>query len=185
MPASIKLTRQERFPNLGDWMPLETGKTVIGRVDKVTERGLVVLLSDENTGIVHASASLSIETMMERFSSGTQVHVSIGVPDENGSYALTIEQKPPDAGVAEFDQEFAQMNHVLTNYSPHVRVTGSSPESPSIEERIEAWIVKAEKGLVRLRRNRGKRLNEEFYNNKDRNGGHRAKRNGHDRQGAV
>ena len=166
-------------------MPLETGETVIGTVAEVTERGLVVSLSDENIGIVHASASLSIETMMERFSSGAQVRVSIGVRDESGRYVLFMQQKPPDADVAEFDQEFAQMNHVLTNYSPHVRAPGSSPGGPSIEERMQAWIAKAEHGLARLRKNRGKRLSEEFYNNKEQNGGHRAKRDGHDRQGAL
>lgn len=147
-------------------MSLETGETVIGRIVKVTERGLVVSLSDENTGIVPACASLSIETMMERFSSGAQVRVLVGVQGENGSYALSIQQKPVDADVAEFDQEFARLNHVLTNCSSRTTTADSSPETPSIEEKIEEWIAKAERGLARLHKNRGKRLSEEFYNNK-------------------
>ena len=166
-------------------MPLEIGETVIGRVDKVTERGLVVLLSDENTGIVHASASLSIETMMEQFSSGAQVRVSLGVQEEDGSYSLSIEQEALDASIVQFDQEFAQMNHALTNYSPHARTTSSLPDGPSIEERIEEWILKAEKSLARLHKNRGKRLNEEFYNNNEQNGGHCAERDGCDPQGTL
>jgi len=148
-------------------MSLETGETVIGRVVEVTERGLVVSLSDENIGIVPACASLSIETMMERFSSGAQVRVLVGVQGENGSYALSIQQKPVDADVAEFDQEFARLNHQLTNYSSHtITPVHSSPEPPSIEERMKEWIAKAEKGLARLHKSRGKRLSEEFYNNK-------------------
>jgi len=147
-------------------MSFETGETVTGRIVEVTERGLVVALSDENIGIVPISASLSVETMMERFSSGVQVYVLVGVQGEDGNYALSIQQKPMDADVAEFDQEFARLNHELTNYSSHTTPTDSTVESPSIEEKIEEWIAKAEKGLARLHKNRGKRLSEEFYNNK-------------------
>ena len=148
-------------------MALETGKTVIGKIVKVSERGLVVSLADDSIGIVPVSASLSIETMMERFSSGGQVRVLIGAQDESGSYALSVEQQPVDPDGAEFDQEFTRLNHELTNYSsPHTTPHNSSPQGPSIEERIEEWIVKAEQGLARLRKNRGKRLSEEFYNSK-------------------
>ncbi len=147
-------------------MSFETGETVTGRIVEVTERGLVVALSDENIGIVPTSASLSVETMMERFSSGVQVYVLVGVQGEDGNYALSIQQKPMDADVAEFDQEFARLNHELTNYSSHTTPTDSTVESPSIEEKIEEWIAKAEKGLARLHKSRGKRLSEEFYNNK-------------------
>ena len=147
-------------------MSFEIGETVTGRIVKVTERGLVVSLSDENIGIVPTCASLSIETMMERFSSGAQVCVLVGVQGEDGNYALSIQQKPMDADVAEFDQEFARLNHELTNYSSHTTPTDSTVESPSIEEKIEEWIAKAEKGLARLHKSRGKRLSEEFYNNK-------------------
>ncbi len=149
-------------------MALETEKTVIGKIVKVSERGLVVSLSDDGIGIVPVSASLSVETMMERFSSGAQVRVLIGAQDESGSYTLSIEQKPMDADGAEFDQEFARLNHKLTNYSsPQTTPPDSSSEGPSIEERMEEWIAKAEQGLARLRKNRGKRLSEEFYNNKE------------------
>lgn len=147
-------------------MPLEDGETVIGRIVKVTEQGLVVSLSDEKTGIVPASTSLSIETMMEQFSSDMQVHVVVGVQNENGSYALSIQQKPVDAEVEQFDQEFTRLNHVLTTRSSLVTPKDSSPDGPSIEERIEEWIAKAERGLAHLHKNRGKRLSEEFYNNK-------------------
>ncbi len=148
-------------------MALETGKTVVGKILKVSEKGLVVSLSDDGIGIVPISASLSIETMMERFSSGAQVRVSIGTQDESGSYALSVEQQPVDVDGVEFDQEFARLNHKLTNYSsPHIAPPDSSSKGPSIEERMEEWIVKAEQGLARLRKNRGKRLSEEFYNNK-------------------
>ena len=147
-------------------MSLETGETVTGRIVKVTERGLVVSLSDENIGIVPTCASLSVETMMERFSSGAQVYVLVGVQGEDGNYALSIQQKPMDADVAEFDQEFARLNHELTNYSSRTTPTHSTVESPSIEEKIDEWIAKAEKGLARLHKSRGKRLSEEFYNNK-------------------
>lgn len=147
-------------------MPLEIGKTVTGKIVEVSERGLVVSLADEEIGIVHASASLSIETMMERFSSGAEVRVSVGVQEDDGWYALHIEKQPVDANTAEFEKEFARLNHELTNYSSHVTPRKPSVEPPSIEERMEEWIAKAEEGLARLRKNRGKRLSWEFYNNK-------------------
>jgi len=123
-----------------------------------------VSLADEEIGIVHASASLSLETMMERFSSGAEVRVSIGVQEEDGRYVLHIEKQPTDANTAKFDKEFARLNHELTTYSSHVTPRKSSVQPPSIEERIEEWIAKAEQGLARLRKNRGKRLSGEFYN---------------------
>ena len=147
-------------------MPLETGKTVIGRIVEVTERGLVVSLSDKDTGIVPASASLSLEAMMERISSGAEIRVLVGIQDENGSYALSIEQKVSDADALKFDREFAELNNVLTNHTSHSAAPPPSPSEPSIEERMEEWIARAEEGLARLRKNRGKRLSEEFYNNK-------------------
>jgi len=147
-------------------MSLEIGKTVVGRIVEVSEKGLVVSLTDEEIGIVHASALLSIDKMMERFASGTQVRVSIGVQQNDGSYELSIEQQSGDSNIGEFDKEFARLNHELTNYSSHSTPTRPTEEFPSIEERMEEWIAKAEHGLARLRKNRGKRLSEEFYNNK-------------------
>jgi predicted RNA-binding protein with RPS1 domain len=146
-------------------MPLEAGKTVIGRIVEVTERGLVVSLSDEDTGIVPASASLSLEAMMERFSSGAEIRVLVGIQDEDGAYALSIEQRVPDADALKFDQEFAKLNHVLTNHTSRSPARPAPSNEPSIEERMEDWIARAEEGLARLRKNRGKRLSEEFYNN--------------------
>lgn len=155
-------------------MSFEIGKTVTGKIVEITERGLVVSLSEEDMGLVPASASLSLEAMMERFSSGAQVEVLVGVQSEDGSYALSIEQRPMKADASKFDQEFAKLHEVLTNHTPSSAartntarrnaVHTSSKEGASIEERMEAWIAKAEKGLARLRKNRGKRLSEEFYN---------------------
>lgn len=147
-------------------MPLEIGKTVTGKTVKVTERGLVVSLADDHIGIVPVSASLSVETMIERFSPDTVVRVVIGVQNDDGNYVLAIERQPVDRNATEFEKEFTRLNHELTNYSSHPAPTRPTLESPSIEEKIEAWIAKAEKGLARLRKNRGKRLSEEFYNNK-------------------
>ena len=146
-------------------MSLEIGKTVIGRIVEVSEKGLIVSLTNKEMGVVHTSASLSIETMMERFSSGAEVHVLIGVQEDDGRYALSIEQHIVEPNTGQFDKEFARLNHELTNYSSHIVPAEPTAESPSIEERMEEWIAKAEEGLARLRKNRGKRLSEEFYNN--------------------
>ena len=155
-------------------MPFEIGKAVIGKIVEVTERGLVVSLSDQDRGLVPVSASLSLEAMMERFSSGAEVRVLIGARGDDGSYSLSIEEKQMGKAPSKFDQEFARLNEVLTNHTPSSAArngaTGgsaadaSSKEEASIEERMKEWIAKAEQGLARLRKNRGKRLSDEFYN---------------------
>ncbi|MCD6136700.1 hypothetical protein J7J63_08330 [Candidatus Bipolaricaulota bacterium] len=154
-------------------MPFEIGKTIIGKIVEVTERGLIVSLSDRDRGLVPASASLSLEAMMEQFSSGAQVRVLIAAKRDDGSYSLSIAERQMGKAPNKFDQEFARLNEVLTNHTPSSAArngaTGgsaarSSPkEEASIEERMKEWIAKAEQGLARLRKNRGKRLSDEFY----------------------
>lgn len=112
------------------------------------------------------SASLPLEAI-RCFRPGSQILVTIGMQDEQGSYILAVEQKvKQDTGAIKFDQEFKQLNYVLTNHTPHVKNKHDKREEPSIEEKMETWIGKAEKCLSQLRKNRGKRLSEQFYNNK-------------------
>jgi predicted RNA-binding protein with RPS1 domain len=146
-------------------MPLEAGKRVIGKILDVTDKGLVVSLSDEERGLVPVCASFSLEEM-RRFQLGGEIRVTVGLLDEQGSYVLAVEDRPADSSASKFDQEFNKLNYVLTNNTPRVKGNDVKVEMPSIEERMEAWISKAEKRLSRLRKNRGKRLSEEFYNNK-------------------
>lgn len=146
-------------------MPLEAGKRVIGKVLNVTDKGLLVSLSEEERGIVPVSDCLPLEAI-GRFQPGVQVRVTVVVQDEQGSYILAIEEKPLDNEISKFDKEFNELNYVLTNHTPHIKGRDVTTVESSIEEKMEAWIGKADEGLSKLRKNRGKRLSEEFYNNK-------------------
>jgi predicted RNA-binding protein with RPS1 domain len=146
-------------------MPLEAGKIVVGKVLDVTDKGLVVSLSEEDRGVVPVSEGLPVEAI-QCFQPGGQIRVRVVVADKLGSYILAIEEKPSDSRLSKFDQEFNELNYVLTNHTPHVKGQKVTVEQPSIEERMEAWISKAEEVLSKLRKNRAKRLSEEFYNNK-------------------
>ncbi len=146
-------------------MSLEAGKRIIGKVLDVTDKGLLVSLSEEERGIVPVSDCLPVEAIRS-FQPGRQVRVTVVVPDGQGSYILAIEENLIDSKVSKFDKEFNELNYVLTNHTPRIKEKDVSVDEPSIEERMEAWIGKAEESLNKLRKNRGKRLSEEFYNNK-------------------
>ncbi len=126
------------------------------------EQGVVVLLDNETTGLIPVSASLSLATMQERFSSGAEVCVYIAASRTEGEHAFSLSPAARDEAVAEFDREFDRLNHVLTNCSSRVETPRSPVEKTSVEEQIEEWIDEVEDGLGRLRKHRGKRLSEEF-----------------------
>lgn len=64
-----------------------------------------------------------------------------------------------------FDREVGRLHNALANHHPsHPSSSGRPVERVHLgEEQIRHWIGRVEKRLGRLRKNRAKRLNEEFY----------------------
>ena len=160
-------------------MQLEVGATLSGEVVKVSPDGVLVSLPEGQIGLVPVSDSLPLETMRAQFYSGTHVMVKIVAQGKDDRFTLSIlssqEEKPSDA----FDREFHRLNHVLTNRPSKITLAGTQRDR-LVEECIEDWIGQVEVGLSRIRKHRGKRLSEEFYD-RGMDGGLHAQRDAHHR----
>jgi predicted RNA-binding protein with RPS1 domain len=158
-------------------MPLEVGATLSGEIVKVSPDGVLVSLLEGQIGLVPVSDYLSLETMHAQLHPGTHVMVKVVGQGKGDRFTLSIlslqEEKSSDA----FDREFHRLNHVLTNRSSKVTLAGTQRDR-LVEERIEDWVGQVEVGLSRIRKHRGKRLSEEFYD-KEMDGGLHGKRAAH------
>jgi predicted RNA-binding protein with RPS1 domain len=146
-------------------MSLKVGAIVSGTIVEVTEEGIVVSLPEGGGGLIPSSASSSIERIKSEFCPGGTVLVSIVSQGEGGWAMLAFAPPREGDGAHVFDQEFHRLNHALTNCSSPQRPVPS--DEASVEEQIEEWTGQVKKGLSRLRKHRGRRLNEEFYSAKN------------------
>ncbi len=141
-------------------MPFEIGATVSGKVIEVNAQGLLVALPDGQTGLLPKGASLTLEAMQLRFIPGREMSFRVVAIAAGGPFTLGL---PIAEGEAEtpFDQEFHRLNHALTSRSVSPRDVRQ--DRPTVEQEMEAWVAQVSEGLARLRKHRGTRLNEEFY----------------------
>jgi len=146
-------------------MSFKVGAIVSGTIVEVTEEGIVVSLPDGGGGLIPPSLSLSVDRLKSEFCPGGTVLVSIVSQGEGGWATLAFATPQESDGTHAFDQEFHRLNHALTNCSSPQRPALS--DEPSVEEQIEEWTDQVKEGLSRLRKHRGRRLNEEFYNPKN------------------
>lgn len=137
-------------------MTLEIGSTVSGRVIRIAAEGVFVSLPEGNTGFIPASQpgdrSLSVgKTIVARI-----------VTQVEGRFELAIVSERIEATTVDpFEKEFHRLNHVLNSHAPQAATIRRERE-PLWEERLETWIKDVETGLVRLRKHRGRRLNQGF-----------------------
>jgi len=151
-------------------MQLEVGATLSGEVVKVSPDGVLVSLPEGQIGLVPVSDSLPLETMRAQFYSGAHVMVKIVVQGKDDRFTLSSDA---------FDREFHRLNHVLTNRPSKITLARTQRDR-LVEECIEDWIGQVEVGLSRIRKHRGKRLSEEFYD-RGMDGGLHAQRDAHHR----
>ena len=93
---------------------------------------------------------------------GTHASFRIVAIDPGGSPSLTLAEEDTTVAKEPFDREVDELHHALANHQPANSVR--SVERVHLgEEQIRSWIGRVEGSLVRLRKNRTKRQNEEFY----------------------
>jgi hypothetical protein len=99
-----------------------------------------------------------------RIEVGRQARFRIVATDPGGSPSLAFaETTEAPAADEPFDRDVVRLHNALANHRPSNSVR--SVERLTLgEEQIQNWIERAESGLGRLRKNRAKRANEEFYN---------------------
>ncbi len=136
-------------------MSLEIGSTVSGKVIRISAEGIFVALPEGNTGFIPAS-----QCSETTFSVGELVLAQVVTQGED-RFELSIISARVEASVDPFEKEFHRLNNVLHTHTPQPTVPRKERE-PMLEEQLEAWIKEVEAGLARLRKHRGKRLNETF-----------------------
>jgi len=79
------------------------------------------------------------------------------------SPALTFVEHREAAAEEPFEREVVELNKALANHRPSNAVRPVERLHLG-EEQIQDWIARVDESLGRFRKNRAKRLNEEFYN---------------------
>ncbi len=88
--------------------------------------------------------------------------------ESNGAPILAFAEHPATAPIPQesFDRDIVRLRNALANHHPSAPTNSAGPvEHIRLgEEQIRSWMARVETGMDRLRRNRAKRLDEEFYN---------------------
>lgn len=140
-----------------------------------TSKGEPELVDGEIVGIEGSRIRVRLDSgtigFMPLPEQGTPAGIEVGdhaafrivATDPGGSPALALEQAG-GAPVAEepFDREVVELHNALANHHPSNSVHPIERVHLG-EEQIQSWIGRVEGSLDRLRKNRAKRQNEEFY----------------------
>ncbi len=82
--------------------------------------------------------------------------------DENGETFLSLVSIQAPDGSPAFEHDVDELQNALTHH--HTPSVTRDEIFPALDEqRIQNWLNRVEKNLTELRRNRAKRLDEEFY----------------------
>jgi len=138
----------------------EAPEIVGGEVIAVDEARVRVRLDSGSFGSVPRSDGLPESALSVGFHGVFEV-IERG-PD--GSTTLALRPAPiPVVGDAPFDRDVVRLHNALANHHP--KPMTQTVEHVSIgEEQIQSWLEKVEASISHVRKNRAKRLNEEFYN---------------------
>jgi hypothetical protein len=133
---------------------------VLGEIVAIDGDRICVRLDSGVTGFVASSE----EAKSDALRVGLRASFRVASTGADGSLALEFttsqERSVPEQP---FDREVVQLHNALANHHPANTVAPVERVHLG-EEQIQKWIGCVESRLGRLRKNRAKRLNEEFYN---------------------
>jgi len=144
------------IPNVGD--------LVVGKVVEIRPNGAVVALSDKEVGFLHISeiAEEGISRIEDRVKEGQELVLKVIGYDRMGRPSLSLTRVTPrDKEAVEDHREVVRMRSALTGRP--LTLPEEHPPEERIEWRLAGWIEEAEAALIKLRRNRSRRLSERFY----------------------
>lgn len=139
----------------------EGAELVEGEIVGIEGTRIRVRLDSETIGFMERPP----DEATERIRVGQRARFHIVATDPGGSPHLALAlAEEEDVPVVEepFDREVVELHNALANHHPSNSVRPAERVHLG-EEQIQNWIGRAEQSLVRLRKNRAKRLNEEFY----------------------
>jgi hypothetical protein len=134
----------------------EEPELVGGEIVGIEESRIRVRLDSGTIGFIERPAAGEIRV-------GQRASFRTVTPDAGGPPRLAFAERE-DAQAAEepFDREVVDLHNALANHRPSNSVRPIDRVHLG-EEQIQNWIGHVEGSLDRLRKNRAKRLNEEFY----------------------
>ncbi len=137
----------------------EDPELVGGEIVGVEDTRIRVRLDSGETGFVTSPDQAKID----RIRVGSRATFRVVATDPGGSPTLAFaESQDGPAAEEPFDREVVRLHNALANHHPSNSVRPVERVHLG-EEQIQNWIGRVEGSLDRLRRNRAKRLNEEFY----------------------
>jgi predicted RNA-binding protein with RPS1 domain len=112
------------------------------------------------SGVIGVLAEKQIESPLEI---GQHRKFQVIRRDDNGETLLSLVAGQDTDGSPTFEHDVDELQSALTNHRTP-QATREDEGFPTLDEqRIQQWLNRVEKTLTKLRRNRAKRLDEEFY----------------------
>ena len=137
----------------------EDPELVGGEIVGVEDTRIHVRLDSGETGFVTSPG----QAKTDRIQVGRRATFRIVVTDPGSPPTLAFaESQDGPAAEEPFDREVVRLHNALANHHPSNSVRPVERVHLG-EEQIQNWIGRVEGGLGRFRKNRAKRLNEEFY----------------------
>jgi len=114
------------------------------------------------TGVIGYLAETANAEIQSSFQLGQHGTFQILRCDENGETLLSLMSIQDSEASPSFEHDVDQLQNAL-NHHPATPITHDEVIPTIDEQRIQQWLNRVEKNLEKLRRNRAKRLDEEFY----------------------
>ena len=114
------------------------------------------------TGVIGYLAETANAEIQSSFQLGQHGTFQILQCDENGETLLSLMSIQDSEASPSFEHDVDQLQNAL-NHHPATPITHDEVIPTIDEQRIQQWLNRVEKNLEKLRRNRAKRLDEEFY----------------------
>ena len=130
--------------------------------------GEIVGLEDERvrvrleTGVIGFLTGIVKEETQPSIQLGQHGTFQIMRCDEDGEPLLDLVSIQATKAPRSFDRDVGQLQEALNHHHP-TPIVREEPVPTMDEQRIQQWLDQVGKSLEKLRRNRAKRLDEEFY----------------------
>jgi len=114
------------------------------------------------TGVIGYLAEIANAEIQSSLQLGQHGTFQILRCDENGETLLSLMSIQDSEASPSFEHDVDQLQNAL-NHHPATPITHDEVIPTIDEQRIQQWLNQVGKNLEKLRRNRAKRLDEEFY----------------------
>ncbi len=114
------------------------------------------------TGAIGFLTGITNEKIQSSFLAGQHGRFQILRCDESGETLLSLVSIQPLEAPLPAEHDVDQLQNAITHHQT-APITRDEVVPTLDEQRIQQWLNRVEKNLTKLRRNRSKRLDEEFY----------------------